>query len=191
MSKQIDSTKIERIREAAVACIGRHGIGNTSVAMIAAEAGVSVGYLYRHYTGKDELINDILSISLDNIGDKVEALISSSGNTREIVHRFVAYLLSSAKDDPDKVKFILSLQNDFSFSMSEVVIERISRLCNDILTKGQKAIRPDITAEDMYVILICMPLQYIGDRMRNLFGRNMEQNDITEKITAMCMAAIR
>ena len=52
MAKKMDMTKLDRIREASVEIISEHGILNSSVASIAERAGVSVGYLYRHYPGK-------------------------------------------------------------------------------------------------------------------------------------------
>ena len=64
MAKKMDMTKLDRIREASVEIISEHGILNSSVASIAERAGVSVGYLYRHYPGKVDLINDLLEDAL-------------------------------------------------------------------------------------------------------------------------------
>lgn len=48
MAKKIDTSKIERIRQASVEIISECGITGSSVAAIAQRAGVSAGYLYRH-----------------------------------------------------------------------------------------------------------------------------------------------
>lgn len=69
MAKKMDMTKLDRIREASVEIISEHGILNSSVASIAERAGVSVGYLYRHYPGKVDLINDLLEDALRTITD--------------------------------------------------------------------------------------------------------------------------
>ena len=68
MAKKVDQTKIERIRNASVEVISEHGILGGSVASIAERADVSVGYLYRHYPGKTELINDLLENALNARG---------------------------------------------------------------------------------------------------------------------------
>ena len=73
MAKKMDMTKLDRIREASVEIISEHGILNSSVASIAERAGVSVGYLYRHYPGKVDLINDLLEHALTTITDRIYA----------------------------------------------------------------------------------------------------------------------
>ena len=73
MSKRIDTSKIERIRDAAIEIISEQGIPNCSVAAIAKRAGVSVGYLYRHYSGKEELTNDMLELYFNIINEKISS----------------------------------------------------------------------------------------------------------------------
>ena len=73
MAKKVDQTKIERIRNASVEVISEHGILGGSVASIAERADVSVGYLYRHYPGKTELINDLLENALNAITDRIHS----------------------------------------------------------------------------------------------------------------------
>lgn len=61
MAKQIDITKIEAIKTATIKIVVTHGIAGASISLIAKEAGVSDGYLYRHYSGKRELIADLFT----------------------------------------------------------------------------------------------------------------------------------
>jgi AcrR family transcriptional regulator len=47
-----------RFVDATLACLQKHGFQGTSIRRICAEAGVSIGLLNHHYTGKDELVAD-------------------------------------------------------------------------------------------------------------------------------------
>ena len=49
MARQIDETKMHRIKEAAVQLVVENGYGGASILMIARKAGVAEGYLYRFY----------------------------------------------------------------------------------------------------------------------------------------------
>ncbi|MCD7963228.1 MAG: TetR/AcrR family transcriptional regulator [Rikenellaceae bacterium] len=193
MSKLIDEKKIEKIRESAISCIGRFGIGNASVAEIARHAGVSVGYLYRHYSGKEELINDILERTLDIISDKIEELLHSGSSPEKIISGFIEFLFITSQKNPDKIKFILSLQNDFSYEFPKKLSMRLNELCAKFINKGNETgiLTKDVTTGDIYIIVICLPLQFIGMKMRNIFGETTEKNKIINKITSLCLAAIK
>ena len=104
MAKKVDQTKIERIRNASVEVISEHGILGGSVASIAERADVSVGYLYRHYPGKTELINDLLENALNAITDRIHALIRETDDIERIVGGIVGFLIESAADNPAKIK---------------------------------------------------------------------------------------
>jgi AcrR family transcriptional regulator len=50
-----------RLLEAAYACIGRYGLGKTTVEDVAREAGVSRATVYRHFPGgRDELVREVI-----------------------------------------------------------------------------------------------------------------------------------
>ena len=72
MARKIDEDKIARIKEATMQTIVENGIEDTTIAMIAKNAGVSGGYLYRTYKGKQDLINEAMGVSTSEI-EKITA----------------------------------------------------------------------------------------------------------------------
>lgn len=54
------ATKRQEILAAAMACFARHGFHRTTMADIAAEAGISDGLAYRYFAGKDEIIRAVV-----------------------------------------------------------------------------------------------------------------------------------
>ena len=193
MAKQTDLTKIERIREAAIRVFGRNGSANAPVAAIAREAGVSVGYLYRHYAGKEDLLNDLLEKTLEKLGDKVEELAAQRKSTEESIRGFVRYIFVVAREQPARILYVLHLQNDLSWKIAESTTGRLKDLCGHLLTLGRsaKTVAPGITAEDLYIILFCLPLQYIGTSFRNIFRPVPLPPELPDKVADMCLTAVR
>lgn len=151
--KKVDQTKIERIRNASVEVISEHGILGGSVASIAERADVSVGYLYRHYPGKTELINDLLENALNAITDRIHALIRETDDIERIVGGIVGFLIESAADNPAKHKFLIMLLNDFSVEIKPESRKRIIEIGEVLLETGQKTIRSGAIFRSMICIL--------------------------------------
>jgi AcrR family transcriptional regulator len=57
----------EQVVEAALRIIARKGVGGLTTAAIAREAGMSEANLYRHFTGKD----DVLAATLESVGSRI------------------------------------------------------------------------------------------------------------------------
>ncbi len=170
MSKQIDTTKIERIRAAAVTLISEQGISNASVALIARHAGVSVGYLYRHYASKEALFNDMLEVTLNIITEKILSLIEDGKGIDHVVSGLVRYIFEIADQDRSKIKFLIVLLNDFSATISTRLTGRIRTLADRLLAVGlhDGSIREDTTIEDIYMAMVGLPMQYLSLHYRGL-----------------------
>lgn len=166
MAKPIDLTKIERIRDAAMSIIGRQGIPNCSVAAIAKEAGVSVGYLYRHYSSKEQLINDMLEIDFNLINEKISTLIADNHGIEYVVEGVVRHILSMSDTSDEKVRFLIMLLNDFSVEIDSQLKQRINDLAEELIdmVKSCSTIDPDINAEDLYFAMIGVPMQYLSQQ---------------------------
>lgn len=194
MSKQVDATKIERIQEAAIALVSRNGVANASVALIAREAGVSTGYLYRHYAGKEELLNDLLDKILTRINDRIASLLEERKiRTEGAMESLIRFIFETAEQQPDHIRFCLNLQNDVSCPISEQVVDRLKKLCRAVLRQGREAGIFDrrVTAEDLYIIMLCVPLQYIGVRIRGIFGSFKYSDAEVRHVSAICLSAIK
>lgn len=195
MAKKVDRTKIERIRDASVEVISEHGILGGSVASIAERADVSVGYLYRHYPGKTELINDLLENALNAITDRIRALIRETDDIERIrPAAIVGFLIESAADNPAKHKFLIMLLNDFSVEIKPESRKRIIEIGEVLLETGQKnrTVRGDISVNDLYIALVGIPMQYLASRYRFDFdGRPCDTQELIRKITRVSLSAIR
>ncbi|WP_280372734.1 TetR/AcrR family transcriptional regulator, partial [Nocardia abscessus] len=56
----------EHILDSAARLFGEHGIANTSMNRIAADAGVSVGTVYQHFTDRTVMVDKLIERLLEN-----------------------------------------------------------------------------------------------------------------------------
>ncbi|MFJ4375759.1 TetR family transcriptional regulator C-terminal domain-containing protein [Pseudomonas japonica] len=75
--------------EATLACLKRHGFQGASIRKICAEAGVSVGLISHHYSGKDELVAEAyLAVTGRVMSLLREAMDQAAPNARERLSAF-------------------------------------------------------------------------------------------------------
>lgn len=83
--------------EATLVCLKRYGFQGASIRKISAEAGVSVGLISHHYSGKDELVAQAYNAITGRVmGLLREAMAQASSSARE---RFSAFFRASFSDD--------------------------------------------------------------------------------------------
>ncbi|MBF6467360.1 TetR/AcrR family transcriptional regulator [Nocardia beijingensis] len=72
----------EHLLDTAARLFGEHGIANTSTNRIAAEAGVSVNTVYRHFTDRAVMVDELLERLLENIEQHlIRSVSDSAGRT--------------------------------------------------------------------------------------------------------------
>lgn len=141
----------ERILEVAAELFSRNGV-NTSLDEIAREAGVGPGTLYRHFPTRE----DLLAAALDNHGQTLERtaerLLNSGAPGSALLEwmRAVARHASIFGGLPDSV---LRARRECASPLF-ISCEGITASMRQLLLAAQEAgeIRPDITADDLFVI---------------------------------------
>jgi AcrR family transcriptional regulator len=78
MAKLADESKLMRIKEAAIALIAENGYGEATISSIASKADVAVGYLYRYYSGKEQLVSDMLDEKIRDLAGQLELVMVSA-----------------------------------------------------------------------------------------------------------------
>jgi len=76
---RMETKKMERaarIRSAAITCFQANGFKNTSMAMIAEAADISVGSLYNYFKSKDELLLQPILVSQPEYNNDIDVILS-------------------------------------------------------------------------------------------------------------------
>jgi TetR/AcrR family transcriptional regulator, repressor of fatR-cypB operon len=188
MARLIDESKIVRIKEATIQLVVLNGFGNASISEIARRAGVAEGYLYRHYKGKTELVEDLLNLNMNQIVDKLEELLEKQYSVSTIIEQLIRALFEIANQNPDRIKFLYVLMNDYNFNIQEAQRQRIYSLCTRIKEKGLASgeLNTNTEEEDIYLLGVTIPIQFINYRLKNFFNRSeLGENEIN-KLLNIC-----
>lgn len=87
------------IVETAVICFIEQGFHQTGIRDIARRAGVSLGNIYNHFSGKNELIAEIAALEAEELSELQDAL-AGTGNPQKALETFIDdYLVLCS--DPD------------------------------------------------------------------------------------------
>ena len=70
----------DEIAHAAMRCLARNGFANTSMADIIAEAEVSAGAIYSHFTGKADIARHVAGIVMDSNEAELTAFAAGHGD---------------------------------------------------------------------------------------------------------------
>ena len=193
MARSIDETKIERIKEATMQMVVDKGFGNASISEIAKKAGVAEGYLYNFYKGKTELVESLLQFHINELSDKLESLLKSRLTTEELFQQFISEIFKNANENPVRTKFLYVLMNDYNFTIQHSQRERIMNLCKQVKEKGIRngEIRSDIDEEEIYLIGVTYPIQFINLRFKNFFNRSEIGSTEIEKVLRICKNSLK
>lgn len=84
------SNKRQLILKTALELFALHGYRGASVSMIAAEAGISQGLMYNFFTGKEELLRELMSIGFDDIQRSMMAYQKETDPAKAIEEHILA-----------------------------------------------------------------------------------------------------
>ena len=185
--------KIERIKDAPLEMVVANGYGGASISKIAKNAGVAEGYLYRFYSSKNELVNDLLFTNVDELANKIENLLDELHSVWEIFEHLIRSLINLAQQQPDRIKFLFVLMHDYNFNLIDRQRERIFELCKRIkeigLSKNQ--LRQGVTEEEIYLVGVTYPIQFINLRLKSFFNQTeLGEKEINEVLT-LCINSLK
>jgi AcrR family transcriptional regulator len=99
----------KQVLEAASACFRRYGFHAASMAQVAAEAGMSVGHIYRYFDGKEQIIAAIVRLDVDRILAILTELQNQPGDLRAL---FIERAEQGVADslDPERAALMIEIR---------------------------------------------------------------------------------
>ncbi len=92
--QQIRDERKEQIMEAALKVFARRGIIGTKMSMIASEAGISAGLLYRYFHSKDELFTTLVQQAIDESIAGIKSIYHLPGSPLDKIKALTAEILN-------------------------------------------------------------------------------------------------
>ncbi len=152
----------ERILAAATAAVRREG-ERVPMATIAAEAGVGIGTLYRHYPTRAALLSALTMNSFSVVLEQATVAADSPDPAPLVLARFLGQTIA-ARD-----RFILPFHGGPDIQEEEILAVRaeIRRLLAEVLERGRQegSIRPDVTPLDIIITgaMLAQPLPNVAN----------------------------
>jgi len=150
--------------EATLVCLKRHGFEGASIRRICAEAGVSVGLISHHYSGKDELVAEAYLAVTGRVMNLLrEAMAQAAPSARERLSAFFRASFSAELLDPQlldawlafwgAVKTAETINQAHEHSYGEYRNE-LSRVLGDLATEeGWEDFDADLAAISLSALL--------------------------------------
>lgn len=188
MARKTDKNKLKAIKKATIEVVVLEGISSASVSKIANKANVSVGYLYRFYKGKRELLEALFEERFQMINRLLQEQLKTQSTVKGMMIVFINAIYEVAKKEPQTISFTHRLLSDFSFELSDQIKEDITEICSKVLQIGKKTgeIDASINDETLYAIIVGGVLNFINIRLRNIFEeREFDQENIDNTIALL------
>lgn len=199
MARRTDPTKIEEIRKAAMGLIVDRGYSGASIGAIAKKAGVSTGYLYRHYNSKRELADDLIQSNFKRLNDIFLSVLDESKTVEDILYQFVYSLFNVAIERPVLAKFFNVLVFDPKFREEQKnnakghkerpvihFIEGLIKIGNATGEIGHKT-----SVQDIMIVVFTIPFAHISYSLS--LGPDKEDfvEERVERIVELCLNALK
>lgn len=183
MARQIDYEKLDSIRRSTMKIIGEQGIEKTTVSMIAADANVSSGYLYRLYEGKDDLINSIYLEKAKSIQIELEDLLERHPNSIiPVIKNYVTNRINFAKTHPIEFRFYYLLVHNINYSITSDFKQEMLTIFEMFrsIGEGSGEMSPGINLFKLYYHLFVYVQDFINFKMINFSEtQSSSEEDIT------------
>lgn len=194
MARITDPQKIENVKRAAMETIAEHGYKGASIASIAAGAEVSVGYLYRYYVSKDDLVHDLANIYFGDMLFQFFSSIEKYEQVHDFFYNIVHSVFEIAKSDPVRIKFAATLgwdadpDNNAFGNMKEEMDKIISKVIN--IGKATGEFNPKVNKEEIMLLIVTIPLKYAVNQLKKENYTEKLSDEHAHRIAEMCMKAL-
>jgi AcrR family transcriptional regulator len=109
MTRKVETVvRQDQIANAALALIAQQGLRRTSVASVARRVGLVPSAIYRHYRGKDEMLNAVLELVRDRLHDNVRAVTTETPDALERLRRLLGLHASLLAKQPGILRVVFS-----------------------------------------------------------------------------------
>ena len=187
------TTRQVEIIEAATKLIGEKGIQNVTTKHLAEEIGFSEPALYRHFSGKTEILVSVLEYFREKMRNGLDPLLAKQESGLEKVHQLIKYQFNIFTSNPAIIMVIFA-ETSFQYDkkLSKIVsklLQQKKQLVINILNEGVSdgSIRNDADVEQLTsIILGSMRFNVLQWRLSNFdFDMNLKGAELWKTLNLL------
>lgn len=207
MLKPLTKEQTDMIMSIAAEEFADKGFAGTAIGSIAKKAGVSVGVIYKYYSGKEDLFNACVKKSLECMDDVLTMTGSTDGTLMDMIGQLITRTQKFAKDNPEYIRLYHQITVSGSPSgktrSAELIEGGTARIYEEYIKRASESgeIRSDIEPaafafliDDLLMMLhFSYACDYYKDRFRLYFGEDALNKDeaVKEQILKFIGAALK
>lgn len=177
-----------RVETAAISLFAEKGVVGASVAEIASAAGVSQGYLYRHWKDKDEMAFDLFARLYLALRDRFESAAEAEPTTRRRIAAIIREGCRVHDEDPAGFRFLLTTQHQHLGRLpagTRTMVDVVRRVIAEGIAKGEIGLTDEAAATAVVfgIFLQAATFDLYGDLGRSL-------GETAEVLSAACWRAV-
>ena len=188
-----DTDKLDRTKQAAIRTIVNKGYYGATISQIAAEAKVSDGYLYRHYSNKAELVKSLFIENMSTYHNLILDLIENEARVSDIIKGSIDFLVCTIKDAPEVILFIFIMDHDFNFEYPEIVKSNFVKIGQKLWAKGIQTgeIGNNRDVEDVLAITFGIPIKMLEMRRKAFISDELLNKTDINNMVDICLKALK
>lgn len=194
MSRIAEPEKMENIKKATMEALIEYGYGGMAIESISKKAGVSPGYLYRHYKSKEELVQVLVDSEMSEIIDSFVSDIDSSSSLYEAGYKTINKLFMKANQEPLLAKFSAAVVMDIKIPSNDKAdnFKSILELADLCIQLGKKTgeINSEITAMEVLVVSFTIPFRYLSISLEMDKDKQFTSKEV-QRVAEMCVNALK
>jgi AcrR family transcriptional regulator len=160
MEKLHTEIRQEQLAQAALALIAAHGIEGLSVTRAARRVGLAPSAVYRHFTGKNELVDAVVALIRERLHGNVTAVTEETPDALERLQRLLLAHVRVVRENEGILRVIFSDELHHGhperkarvYEMIRSYLKRVAGIVSDGQDKGR--IRRDIDAGAISVMFL-------------------------------------
>jgi len=183
--RPVNLSKLDGVKFAAIKTIARVGYASATVAMIAKEAGVSDGYLYRHYANKAELVKSLFVENMNIYHNHIFGLLESERKISKIIEGSFRFMVETYTHVPEMIAFIFLMDHDHNFNLPKEVGKSFYTIGEKIKEIGHKSgeISKDRDIEDIIMVVFGLPVKLVELRRKGIVtNKPFSEKDIQNMV---------
>ncbi len=191
--RETDLEKLEIVKLVALKTIVEKGYHGATISTIAKKAGVSDGYLYRHYQNKNELVKSLFVESMEHFHNLFFKLIENEKNIADILAKSIQFLAATTSETPEITAFIFIMDHDHNFDFPEVVKEDFAKIGQKLWAKGiqTREINNKRSIEDVLTISFGIPVKMLEMRRKGIMSSKPLSSYDIKNMVDMCLNALK